>query len=97
MNAAGWGAMIGAFLIMLVISMAVVMLLRLIPLLKRNPAIAYGVAGLLAGAIAFVSATGAGRNLPNLPDLLAVVLTWIVLALDFRRTAKKARAAHSNA
>ncbi|MGH8290624.1 MAG: hypothetical protein ACREV7_16660 [Steroidobacteraceae bacterium] len=96
MNAGAWGEVIGAFLMMLlVISMVAVMLLRLIPPLKRKPAIAYGVGGLLAVLIAFISATGGGNTLPTLPDLIAVVLTWLVLALDYRRAARKARATQS--
>jgi peptidoglycan/LPS O-acetylase OafA/YrhL len=93
MSAGALGDMIGSFLLMLVISMVVVMLLRLIPPLKRKPAIAYGVGGLLAVFLGFASVSGGGDNLPYLPSLLAVVLTWIVLVLDYRRVSKKARAA----
>ncbi len=94
MSAGALGYMTGAFLMLLLIAMILVVLLRLIPPLKRRPVLPYGGSALLI--VLFTVRSGMAQADTLLPMLLACALTLAMLAWDYRRTVKKARAQVQN-
>lgn len=87
MAAGAIGYIIGQFLMLLAFSMVLVILLRLIPPLKRKPAIAYSIVGILMVYLTgHLMAVDGGAAIPT---ALAGLLILIVLALDLLRVLKK--------
>ena len=83
---AGWiGYVLGGFAAALLLSVILLMIFRFTPL-KRNPAVAYGIAGVLAAVTPFVAVAGGGDALAALVSgaLAACFLFW-----GYRRAVRK--------
>lgn len=87
--AAGLGMFIGALLVSLLVAVVWLIITKLIPPLKRNPKVAYGIAMALAVAIQLVQISGL-----SVPGLLAALACCGVLFLQMKRALARQTAAN---
>jgi hypothetical protein len=90
MGAAQVGYIVGGFFASILVPVIILIICNFIPAAKRNPKVVYGICGILAVAVAFVSATGGG-------DIVSAGIVAVLAALFFfwgyTRAAKKVAAA----
>ncbi len=86
MSAGQIGNIIGIFVASIVVPVIVLIVSNFIPAAKRNPKVVYGVCGVLAVAVAFVSAAGSGDIASS---AIAAVLAGLLIYWGYTRAAKK--------